>query len=113
MFRDFAVAIEQSQGLRRLRVFNFATGAWRELSSPEPVYTASPGSTPEYDSPTFRVNYQSMVTPPSVYDYTLATLQRKLMKQQEVLGGYDPEKYVTERLWRRPREAGACESGGM
>jgi len=45
-----------------------------------------------------------MVTPPSVYDYTLATLERKLMKQQEVLGGYNPANYVTERQWAPARD---------
>jgi oligopeptidase B len=104
LFKNFAVAVEQSQGLRRMRVFDFATSAWRDLSFPESIYTAFPGGTPEYDSPTFRVSYQSMVTPPSVYDYTLATLERKLMKQQEVLGGYDPAKYVTERQWATARD---------
>jgi oligopeptidase B len=104
LFKDYAVAVEQSEGLSRLRVFDFAQGSWRELTFPEPVYTASPGGTPEYDSPTFRVSYESMVTPPSVYDYTLATLERKLMKQQEVLGGYNPANYVTERQWAPARD---------
>ncbi len=104
LFKDFAVAVEQSEGLSRLRVFDFAKGAWRELTFPEPIYTAFPGGTPEYNSPTFRVSYQSMVTPPSVYDYTLATLERKLMKQQEVLGGYNPANYVTERQWAPARD---------
>ena len=98
------MAVEQSEGLSRLRVFDFAKGAWRELTFPEPIYTAFPGGTPEFNSPTFRVSYQSMVTPPSVYDYTLATLERKLMKQQEVLGGYDPANYVTERQWAPARD---------
>ena len=104
LFKDFAVAVEQSQGLGRLRVFDFAKAAWRELSFPEPIYTAFPGGTPEFNSPTFRVSYQSMVTPPSVYDYSLATLERTLMKQQEVLGGYDPAQYVTERIWATARD---------
>jgi oligopeptidase B len=104
LFKDYAVAAEQSEGLSRLRVFDFAKGSWRELTFPERVYTASPGGTPEYTSPTFRVSYQSMVTPPSVYDYTLATLDRTLMKQQEVLGGYNPANYVTERQWAPARD---------
>jgi oligopeptidase B len=104
LFKDYAVAVEQSEGLSRLRVFDFAKGSWRELRFPEPVYTASPGGTPEYTSPTFRVSYQSMVTPPSVYDYSLATLDRTLMKRQEVLGGYNPANYVTERQWAPARD---------
>jgi oligopeptidase B len=33
-----------------------------------------------------------------VYDYNLVSKDKKLMKQQEVLGGYDAKQYVTERL---------------
>jgi oligopeptidase B len=104
LFRDFAVAVELSQGLNRLRVFDFAKGSWRELSFPEPVYSAFPGATPEYESRTFRVSYQSMVTPSGIYDYAMDTLDRKLLKQQEVLGGYDPAQYATERVWATARD---------
>ena len=104
LFKDFAVAVEQSEGLRRLRVFDFAKGTWRELTFPESIYTAMPGGTPEFTSTTLRVSYQSMVTPPSVYDFTMATGERKLLKRQEVLGGYDPAAYVTERQWAPARD---------
>jgi oligopeptidase B len=40
-----------------------------------------------------------MVTPSSVFDYDMDTRERRLLKQQPVLGGYDPGDYVTERLW--------------
>ena len=59
-------------------------------SFPEPIYSAFPGGTPDYDSATYRYNYQSFITPPSVYDYSPRSHQSQLLKQQEVLGGYDP-----------------------
>jgi oligopeptidase B len=40
-----------------------------------------------------------MVTPSSVFDYDMDTRERVLLKQQPVLGGYDPEQYVTARSW--------------
>ena len=52
---------------------------------------------PEFDTTTIRFNYQSMVTPSSVYDYDLNTRQRTLLKRQEVLGGYDPANYEARR----------------
>ena len=47
LFRDFAVAVEKSQALNRMRIFDFKSGTWRAISFPEPVYSAVPGDTPE------------------------------------------------------------------
>ncbi|MCB9878964.1 MAG: S9 family peptidase [Planctomycetes bacterium] len=103
VFRDFAVVQERVQGLNRFRVLSFADGSWREIEFPEQVYAAGPGGTPEYTSTTYRIDYQSMVTPPCVYDYDLASLDRELKKQQQV-NGYDPSHYVTERVWAKARD---------
>jgi oligopeptidase B len=67
----------------------------------EPVYTAGPGNNPEYNTTNLRFGYQSMVTPFSVFDYDMATRRRELRKQQEIMGGYDPSQYATERTWAR------------
>jgi oligopeptidase B len=99
LFKDFAVAIEKSEALDHLRIHNFQTGAWTAIEFPEKVYAASPGGTPDYESATYRYNYQSFSTPPSVYDYDAASGKSTLLKRQETLGGYDPSQYVSERLW--------------
>jgi oligopeptidase B len=52
----------------------------------------------------FRLNYQSLITPSSIYDYDLDARTRTLLKRQEVLGGYDPAQYGTERLWETARD---------
>ncbi|MGA7238269.1 MAG: S9 family peptidase [Bryobacteraceae bacterium] len=104
LFRDFAVVIERTEAIDRLRVYNFGTGTWRQIEFPEPVYAASPGGTPDYDSSTYRYNYQSFITPPSVYDYEVQSAQSTLLKQQEVLGGYDASQYASERLWTTARD---------
>jgi oligopeptidase B len=104
LFRDFAVVVEKSNALDHLRVYDFAKSAWSEVPFPEPVYSASPGGTPEYESTTYRYSYQSLITPPSVYDYDTRTAKSTLLKQQEVLGGYDPAQYASERLWATARD---------
>ena len=48
---------------------NFKTGEWTVVAFPEPVYAVYPGGTPDFDSTTYRYNYQSLITPPSVFDY--------------------------------------------
>ncbi len=102
-FATHAVVTEKAEALTRFRVLDFATGAWRELTFPEPVYAAFPGGTPEFTSKTFRIGYQSMVTPSCVYDVALATGERMLRKQT-VVKGYDAGKYRSERLWAKARD---------
>ncbi len=104
LFRDFAVSLEKSEALNHLRIFNFSTGEWSEIPFSEPIYSAFPSATPDYDSVTYRYSYQSFVTPPSVYDYDTHTRTSHLLKQQEVPGGYDPAHYASERLWATARD---------
>lgn len=99
LFKDFAVSVERGDALDHLRIHDFRTGAWTEIAYPEPVYSVVPGETPDYESRTYRYNYQSLLTPSSVFDYDVASFKSTLRKQQEVLGGYDPKLYASERLW--------------
>ena len=96
--------MERGDALDHLRIHDFKTGTWKEIAFPEPVYSVFPGGTPEYESHTYRYNYQSLITPSSVFDYDIDTGQSTLLKQQEVLGGYDPKQYATERLWATARD---------
>jgi oligopeptidase B len=104
LFKDFAVAVEKSQALNHLRIHNFRTGQWTAIPFPEPIYSAFPGETPDYETQTYRYSYQSFITPPSVFDYDTQTGKSTLLKRQEVLGGYDPAQYVSERLWATARD---------
>jgi len=104
LFKDFAVLFERGDALDHLRIYDFKAGAWKEVAYPEPVYSVFPGGTPEYESRTYRYNYQSFLTPPSVFDYDVFTGKSALLKQQEVLGGYDPKLYTSERLWATARD---------
>jgi oligopeptidase B len=104
VFRDFAVVDSMTEAVNHLRVFNFKSGQWHEIAFSEPVYAASPGSTPEFNSATYRYNYQSFITPPSVYDFVVAENKSTLLKQQEVPGGFDASNYVSERLWATARD---------
>ena len=97
-FRDFYVLSERAGGLQRLRVVSLATGTTRDVPFPEPTYAAGTAFNPEFDTPSFRYSYRSFVTPSSVYEYDVATAKSTLLKQTEVLGGYDPKQYVSERV---------------
>jgi oligopeptidase B len=104
LFKNFAVVIEKSKALNGIRMLDFRTGQWHGMSFPEPVYSAFPAGNPEYDTHVFRYTYTSMITPASVFDYDMETQKATLLKQQEVLGGYDPTQYVSERAWATVRD---------
>ena len=104
LFRAFAVVLEKTQALNRMRVYDFGSATWKTIPFAEPVYAAFAGGTPDYDSTTYRYNYQSLITPPSVFDYDTHAHNSALLKQQEVLGGYDPLQYVSERQWATARD---------
>jgi oligopeptidase B len=104
VFRDHLVVQEKKAALDRLRVRSFADGSWKEVAFPEPVYSASATGTPEFESRLLRYNYQSLTSPPSVYDYDMASGESKLLKRDEVLGGFDPSRYASERLWATARD---------
>ncbi len=98
-FKDFIVLGERKNGLVTMRTRNLKTNAENYINFGEAAYYAEFGANPEYNSTTLRYIYTSLTTPFSVYDYNMATKAKKLMKQQEVLGGYNPKDYVTERLY--------------
>ena len=98
-FRDYLVVEERDRGLTRIQIRPFSAEAPHYIDFPEPVYTAFPGANAEYDTRILRFNYTSLVTPHSVFDYNMATGERELKKQQEVLGGYDPSRYESERIY--------------
>jgi oligopeptidase B len=96
-FAGHLVAYEREDGLERFVVHALASGEAHAIAFPEPAYSTFPDINAEFRTNTFRFRYQSMVTPPSIYDYHMATREKTLMKRVEVLGGYDPSLYTVER----------------
>ncbi len=102
-FSDHLVVHFRRDGLTGIRIFPYGEtdgyGEPYEISFPEPIYTVEPGGNPEFETGRLRLGYGSMVTPPSAYDYVLATGELILLKQRPVLGGYDPADYEQFREW--------------
>jgi oligopeptidase B len=98
VFTHHAVLTEKQDALPQLRVVNLEDKKDHRIVFPEPVYDAFLKANPEFDTATVQLSYNSFVTPPSVYEYNLNTRERKLLKRQEVLGGYDPSRYESQWL---------------
>ncbi len=98
LFKDYAVIAEREKGLSHLRVIHFLTSKAYRIEQPEPVYDVFGSANPEFDTKKLRFSYTSFVTPMSVYEYDLESKDRKLLKRTEVLGGYDPAGYESDRI---------------
>ena len=98
-FRDFVVLNERKDGLVKMRIMNLANKSEHYIDFGEAAYAANFGTNVEYKSPILQYSYTSLITPFSTYDYNMSTRVKKLMKQQEVVGGYNANDYATERLY--------------
>jgi len=104
VFQTHLVLFEREGGLPYLRIVDLTAAAPNVLVAShriefaEPAYNASIGENPEFGASHVRFQYESFVTPRSIFDYDVHTRARSLRKQQPVLGGYDPSQYVIERL---------------
>jgi oligopeptidase B len=104
VFKSHLVLFEREGGLPYLRISDLAANAENALVAShrieftEPAYNASLGDNPEFDTSHVRFQYESFITPRSVFDYDVGTRQRTLRKQQPVLGGYDSSQYLSKRL---------------
>jgi oligopeptidase B len=103
-FANHIVVSEREGGLTQLRVIDPKTKQSYRIATDESDFAISLAANPEFNTATVRFNYQSMITPSSVYDYDMTTKQRTLLKRQDVLGGYDPAKYEAKRIWAVARD---------
>ena len=98
VFADFYVLQQREDGLARLRVTSLPSHASHHVEFPEPAYDVEPEGNAEFAAGAYRFRYQSFVTPPSIFDYDTVARELRLLKRTEVLGGYDPTRYRSERL---------------
>lgn len=98
-FERHLVVAGRENGQSQIFVRDVDSGATAPLTFDEPVYTVSPGDNREYGTTKFVFSYTSLVTPPSDYEFDMATGERVLLRQEEVVGGHDPSRYVSERIF--------------
>jgi oligopeptidase B len=99
LFADHAVLSEWENGLEQIEIVDFKTNKRHRIEFPEPVYAAGLSANREFKTTVLRYNYQSLVTPSSVFDYDMNTRQATLRKQTEVPGGFDKANYKSERVF--------------
>ncbi|HWR96327.1 MAG TPA: S9 family peptidase, partial [Arenimonas sp.] len=103
LFDGFMAIEERSNALLRLRTLT-NDGKSEYVASDEPAYSMGLNVNASPDTPWLRYAYTSLTTPNTVYEVNMATSERRLLKRDPVLGGYDPDDYVTERQWAPARD---------
>lgn len=99
LFKDFYVTEGRIAGLDQIEIRDYSDATKIEtINFPEASYDAGLDDNPEYDVSKLRLSYESMVTPDTIYDYTVATKSFETLKVQEIPSGYNADDYVTERL---------------
>ncbi len=93
------ILFERADGSTRIRLRRWDDGSHLTVDQPEDPSTTWPGANPDGSATTLRYGYSSMVTPPTLFLLDTETGDRELLKQQEVLGGFDAAHYRTARQW--------------
>ncbi|MBS2211262.1 S9 family peptidase [Carboxylicivirga mesophila] len=104
VFKEHLVVSERKDALTHLRIINQSTSEEHYIDFGEEVYVAYISTNPEFDTNFLRFGYSSMTTPVSTIDYNMDTKEKDVKKVQEVVGGHNPDAYVTERLWATARD---------
>ncbi len=105
IFKDYLVLEERNNGLGKIRIKRWDNTDDYYLPFEEETYSASVYSNPEFDTDLIRFSYNSFTTPNSVIDFDMKKKTKKVLKEQEVLGGkFDKNNYKSERIWATARD---------
>lgn len=104
IFDDYLVVNERIKGLPKLRIIDLKDNSGHYPDFGEETYTAAININPNPNTTLLRYSYSSLTTPNSVYDYDMSVRTRTLLKEDEILGGFDKDNYESKRLW-----ATACD----
>ena len=104
LFKNHLVVEERKEGLMNIRIMNTKDNSEHYLNFGEEAYLAYVQTNKEFDTEIMRFAYGSMTTPSSVFDYNMNTKEKTLLKEQDVLGGFDKKNYKTKRVYATARD---------
>ncbi len=99
LFSDYLVVSERKEGLLQIRIIEWENGREHYVDFGEEVYVARIAYNPQFDTKLLRYSYSSLTTPNSTYDYQMESHEKTLLKQQEVIGDFDPANYEARRIY--------------
>ncbi|MBL52134.1 MAG: oligopeptidase B [Candidatus Marinimicrobia bacterium] len=99
LFKNHMAVLERVEGNLEIRIYDFNSNIWYNLEMDEEIYSLAFEENYNWDSEFLRFGYGSFRTPYSIYDIDFKTKEKTLRKQEEVLGGYNSENYISQRIW--------------
>lgn len=105
VFKDYLVISERNNGLPKIKIqpWNKEEESYY-LPFESETYSAYTGANVDFNTEVLRYAYQSLKTPSSIIDFNMRTRERKIMKEQEVLGSFNKENYTEERIWAKAKD---------
>ncbi len=97
VFKKYFVRLEQKQALPQLVVHHFESGIEYTIDAADAAYDLDFIGSREFKTTTLRFGYTSPSTPMQIIDYDMATKTDKLVKEQVIPSGHNPDDYVVER----------------
>ena len=104
LFNDYLILEERINGILNIRVIDQKNEEEHYINFREDAYAAYSSTNMEFDTDWLRISYTSLTTPNSVYDYHMRSRELKLLKQKAVLGQFDRDDYLSERLMIEVRD---------
>jgi len=104
IFKNYLVLSERIKGITQIMVRPWSQSEGSYVDFGQSTFTANVSINPDFDTELLRLEFTSLTTPNSTYDYHMSEKKLNLLKQQEVLGGYDEKAYVSERLMAKAKD---------
>ncbi|MBS7334375.1 MAG: S9 family peptidase [Weeksellaceae bacterium] len=104
IFKNYLVIEERTNGLMQMNIKAWDGSEDYYLPFNEETYTAGSGTNPDFDTDILRYGYTSLTTPTSVIDFNMKDKTFEVKKEQEVLGDFNKDNYVSERIWAEARD---------
>lgn len=104
IFKNYLVVEERTNGLLQMNIKAWDQSTDYYLPFNEETYTANVGTNPDFDTDILRYGYTSLTTPSSVIDFNMNDKTFEVKKEQVVLGDFDKENYISERIWAEARD---------
>lgn len=99
VFAAYLALNERKDGLTQVRIMHWDGSDDHYLDFGEPAYTAYLSTNLDFETDKLRFAFTSLTTPNSIYEYNMGKREKELLKQQQVLGGYNPDDYQSERFF--------------
>ncbi len=104
LFDEYIVIGERKKGLTQLKIVKLEDKSLYYIPFNDPTYIAETSTNIDFNTKKLRYNYNSLTTPNSTIEFDMETKKQIVLKQQEVVGGYNPSDYISKRLFATARD---------